>query len=69
MAHDNLETLFSWLDSWGLGKSWINTLKEMKEVFARSTDYDQLRFKMRDYGNIEKKPDILNLLVLDEALF
>lgn len=67
MAHDNLETLFSWLDSWGLGKSWINTLKEMKEVFARSTDYDQLRFKMRDYGNIEKKPDILNLLVLDEA--
>ncbi|RCK62776.1 putative transcriptional regulatory protein PB1A11.04c [Candida viswanathii] len=67
LAEDNLNTLSSWLESWGLGQSWINTLKEMKEVFARSTDYDQLRFKMRDYGNIDKKPDIQNLLVLDEA--
>lgn len=67
LAEDNLNTLSSWLESWGLGESWINTLKEMKEVFARSSDYDELRFKMRDYGNIDKKPDIQNLLVMDEA--
>ncbi|KAL6454860.1 SPAPB1A11.04c Uncharacterized transcriptional regulatory protein PB1A11.04c [Candida maltosa Xu316] len=67
IAVDNLETLSSWRDSWGLGHSWINTLSEMKEIFARSNDYDRFRFKMRDYGNIEKKPDIQNLLVLDES--
>ncbi|KAI3403805.2 hypothetical protein KGF56_003440 [Candida oxycetoniae] len=57
MAESSLETLKSWSASWGLGKKWIETLKKLKEMFAKVSDVqdDELRHKMHDYGNIEPR--------------